>query len=366
MKTKTINILCLVALFPLLLLACHKNDEPEYINPHTVIFFFPYSSDMTSFFKRNINDIEAAALDGAFADERLVICISSTKNRADIIELRDNKRDTLFYYDKPDFTQSAALTQMLSDIITTAPAKKYSFVAGGHGTAWMPADVKTLSKSFGGVNTKTGIENIAEAIQNAGIKMQYILFDGCFMSNVETVYALRNVADYIIGCPTEIMIKGIPYQNCAKFLSDDAPDYDGFCRAFCDYYETYETPCGTIAVACSSELEALADVMREINKSQPFDASILDDVQRLDGYRTPVFYDLGDYVAHLCKDEGLLTSFNAQLSKAVPYKTHTEYFFSERSGKIKLNAYSGLSVSPLTEGNVKLGVEDTEWWEATR
>lgn len=363
-KTKT---LLFVAVFSFLLLACRKSDdESECINPRTVIFFFPYSADMTLFFKRNINDIETAVQNGAFAHERLVVCISSTKNRADIIELRDNKRDTLFYYDNPDFTQSAALTQMLSDIITIAPAEKYSLVAGGHGTAWVPADVKTLSKSFGGFYTKTGIENIAEAIRNAGIKMQYILFDGCFMSNVETVYALRNAADYIIGCPTEIMIKGIPYQSCARFISGEEPDYGGFCRAFCDYYETFDTPCGTIAVTCSSELEALVEVMRKINNSQPFDTSILNDVQRLDGYKTPTFYDLGDYAAHLCKDEVLLTSFNAQLSKAVPYKAHTEYFFSEQSGKIKINAYSGLSVSPLTEENVKLGVEETEWWKTTR
>ena len=367
MMKRFVQIFGLVALAIVLLVSCHKNDdEPQRIKTHTVIFFFPYSEDMTLFFKRNINDIEAAAQNGAFTHERLIICISSTKNRADIIELRDNKRDTLFHYDNPDFTQSAALSQMLSDIITTAPAEKYSLVAGGHGTAWVPADVKTLSKSFGGFNTKTGVENIAEAIQNAGIKMQYILFDGCFMSNVEAVYALRNAADYIIGCPTEIMIKGIPYQSCARFLSGAAPDYDGFCRAFCEYYETYDTPCGTIAVTCSSELEALAEVMREINKSQSFDASILNDVQRLDGYKTPVFYDLGDYVAHLCKDEGLLLSFNAQLSKTVPYKAHTEYFFSEQSGKIKLNAYSGLSVSPLTNGNIILGVEGTEWWKATK
>ena len=106
--------------------------------------------------------------------------------------------------------------------------------------------------------------------------------------------------------------------------------------------------------------------MREINKSQPFDASIMGDVQRLDGYKTPVFYDLGDYVAHLCKDERLLANFNAQLSKTVPYKAHTEYFYSERSGKIKLNAYSGLSVSPPTNGNITLGVEGTEWWMATK
>jgi hypothetical protein len=110
----------------------------------------------------------------------------------------------------------------------------------------------------------------------------------------------------------------------------------------------------------------LAQVMKLINKAHDFDASILGDVQRFDGYQTPVFYDLGDYVARLCKDEGLLTTFNTQLSKTVPYKAHTECFYSEQSGKIKINAFSGLSVSPLTNGNINLGVEGTEWWKATK
>ena len=356
-------VVCVVSI----LVSCHKNDdEPERRNTHTVIFFFPYSADMTSYFKRNISDIEAAVLNGAFAHERLVVCISSSMDRADVIELHDNKRDTLFHYDNPDFTTSAGISQMLSDIIETAPADNYSLVAGGHGTAWVPADVKNLSKSFGGYKTKTGIENIADAIQNAGLKMQYILFDGCFMSSVETVYALRNAADCIIGCPTEIMIKGIPYQNCAKFLDGGVLDYDGFCRAFCEFYENYDTPCGTIAVTDCSALDSLAQLMVEINNANDFDASILDDVQRYDGYKLPVFYDLGDYVAHLCKDEGLLDKFNAQLSKTVPYKAHTECFYSEQSGKIKINAYSGLSVSPPTDNNIRLGVAETAWWRATR
>lgn len=359
---RLVIVVCVVSL----LLSCHKNDdEPDRINTQTVIFFFPYSADMTSYFKRNISDIEAAVLNGAFRNERLIVCISSTKDRADVIELRDNKRDTLFHYDNPDFTTSADISQMLSDIIKTAPADKYSLVAGGHGTAWVPADVKNLSKSFGGYNTKTGVENIAYAIQNAGLKMQYILFDGCFMANVETVYALRNAADYIIGCPTEIMIKGIPYQHCAKFLGDGVLDYDGFCRAFCEYYGSYDTPCGTIAVTKCTELDSLAAIMKEVNLTVDFDADILDGVQRLDGYRTPVFYDFGDYVSHLCKDERLLATFNTQLSKTVPDKAHTECFYSEQSGKIAIDSFSGLSVSPPTESNIRLGVLETAWWRET-
>ena len=108
-----------------------------------------------------------------------------------------------------------------------------------------------------------------------------------------------------------------------------------------------------------------ADIMKEVNLTVDFDADILDGVQRLDGYRTPVFYDFGDYVARLCNDRQLLARFAEQMSKTVPCKAHTECFYSEQSGEIRIDSFSGLSVSPPTESNIWLGVLETAWWRET-
>jgi len=59
-------------------------------------------------------------------------------------------------------------------------------------------------------------------------------------------------------------------------------------------------------------------------------------LQRMDGYTPIIFYDYGDYVEKLCKDPVLLERFEQQLSRAVPYKVHTDYFYSVTKGRVPI------------------------------
>lgn len=47
------------------------------------------------------------------------------------------------------------------------------------------------------------------------MKMEYILFDDCYMSSLEAAYDLRHVTRHLIACPTEIMAYGMPYSHIA-------------------------------------------------------------------------------------------------------------------------------------------------------
>lgn len=48
--------------------------------------------------------------------------------------------------------------------------------------------------------------------------MEYILFDDCYMSSLEVAYELRHVTNYMIACPTEVMVFGMPYSTIGKYL----------------------------------------------------------------------------------------------------------------------------------------------------
>ena len=76
------------------------------------------------------------------------------------------------------------------------PAMHYGLVVGGHGMAWVPSssDAKRapyhsgygerpLTRWFGGLTPDSQIEisSFAEGIRMAGLHMDYILFDDCFM-----------------------------------------------------------------------------------------------------------------------------------------------------------------------------------------
>ena len=114
-----IQVTILLATF--LLTACHDDNEPTSDpTEQTAIFFMPWSTNMTPYFEQNIADFETAIKGGLLKNERVIVCISSTTGRANVIELRQEQnrcvRDTLMFYSQPDFTQRENITTMLNDV----------------------------------------------------------------------------------------------------------------------------------------------------------------------------------------------------------------------------------------------------------
>ncbi len=342
--------------------------------------FMPWSTNMTTYFEQNIIDMETAISSGILKNERFIVCMSSTPDIAHVIELRAARgrcvRDTLFQYDAPRFTRQEDISRLLTDIRHTAPALSYALLVGGHGMAWLPSgrhanrlkrDAMPLTRWFGGQTRDYQIATttLASAIAAAGMHMEYILFDDCYMSSVEVAYDLKDVTNYLIGCPTEIMIYGFPYHQCAAHLVGSA-DYEGLCRTFLDFYKTYPTPCATIAVTDCRQVEALAATVRQINMRQAAADFVLDDVQPMDGYHPTLFYDLGDYINHMCDDAALLDAFNRQLALTVPYKAHTDTYYSAADGtRHPIKTYSGITTSVPSSSVTSYGLEQTQWYQAT-
>lgn len=69
--------------------------------------------------------------------------------------------------------------------------------------------------------------------------MEYILFDDCYMASVEVAYDLKEVTDYLIASPCEIMAYGMPYAEIGPHLLGKV-DYESICDAFYEFYKNYE------------------------------------------------------------------------------------------------------------------------------
>ena len=78
----------------------------------------------------------------------------------------------------------------------------------------------------------------------------------------------------------------------------------------------------------------------------------------MDGYTPTLFFDCGDYVAKLCTNAGLLARFEEQLERTIPYKRHTDYYYTMNKGKIKINSpvqQSQIQVlTPMPLKNIRL------------
>lgn len=197
--------------------------------------------------------------------------------------------------------------------------------------------------------------------------MEYILFDNCYMSNIEVAYDLRHVTHHIIASTSELMAYGMPYYMMAESMLGDV-DYEGISQAFYEFYSDYSMPCGTIAMTVTSELDSLATLMHEINTKFTWDSKLNSSVQCLDGYSPHIFYDYGHYVSNLCSDTLMLTRFNEQLERAVPVasRRHTPTFYSALNNmKTKIHHFSGLTISDPSTHHLVEQKAETNWYKAT-
>ncbi len=403
--TRTLFVALAMALGAATLTACHSDNDdlPQPTASHTLLMYMPWSGDsspLTDFFWQNISGMKKAYNSAKADGSRVVVLISTSGSDAYMFDLDDfcgSDDASLTRYrhiSSPSLTTAEGIAQLLGDMKAMAPANNYAMTIGCHGMGWLPVSTTTtkrvggqgcvetfvpywqhatdgglITRYFGGTSTKYQVETatFAEAIERTGTKMDFILFDDCYMSSVEAAYDLRHVAGHIIACPTEVMGEGMPYATIGTQLLG-TPDYEAVCQGFVKYYSSSSSPYGTIGVTDCSELDSLASIMRRINAVYTLDPAKRGSIQRMDGYSPTIFHDFGDYVAHLCADSALLAQFKEQLNRAVPYKGHTGKYpcMGSNPQPIDNNAYSGITTSDASINTmVTTTRESTAWYEAT-
>lgn len=373
-------------------------EPPE--SDQTVFMYLPWSSNLTSFFYQNIDDFKSIIGKNILKNERVIVymCTSGTKATLSELSYEDGEgvQKTLKTYDysTPQYTTAEGITSILNDVKSYAPAKRFAMTIGCHGLGWIPksgsfsrSNMSTnkmhweyedapMTRFFGGLSAsyQTDITTLAKGIKDAGLKMEYILFDDCYMSTVEVAYDLKDVTKHLIACTSEIMAYGMPYDKIGQYLIGNI-DYKSICDGFYDFYSTYtdskgeKYPYGTIGITDCTELDNLAAIMKRINQQYTFDSSLMSSLQILDGYSPSIFFDYGDYVSKLCKDPELLEQFREQLERTVPYKRNTDYYFtaigSNKGRAIKIDTFSGITISDISSNSMASSKEGTTWYNAT-
>lgn len=374
--------------------SCSNEDEPEsHITQNTIFMYMPWSGNLTSYFYQNIKDMESNICQmGGLDNDRVIVFMSTTSTEASMYEIvYENgicNHIPIDSYTNYPFTTESGLTELLLTLKSIAPAKSYSMIIGCHGMGWLPVnksraayseekyhfeygDKSLLTRFFGGTTSdyQTEISTLSNALNNAGLRMQYILFDDCYMSSIEVAYELKDVTDYLIASTCEVMAYGMPYATMGKYLLGK-PDYKAVCDEFHKFYSDYEImPCGTLAVTDCSQLGEMANIMRRINNAYNIDSELIGDIQKLDGYYPTIFFDYGDYVNKLLEHNGanleLIEAFNRQLNLTVPYKTHTETYFTSSRGPLPIVSYSGITTSDPSYSSRASQKYNTKWFYAT-
>ena len=367
--------------------------------PQTIIFYC-LGTGLSIYFDWNVKAMLDALKGNIQGASRVVVFMQSSTTDGALYELRYDAVNKIAVKEKvKDVTlkvpyTAALLQEILADAIEYAPAERYAMIVGSHGWGWLfdeePEAVKQVMLNMGlsadklwkrredalvtrmiGDNAETqyDIAEIVEAVKGNDICFDYILFDACFMSNVEAVYEMRDITRNIVASPCEVLGAGFPYTKILPLLLKDegtSYDLDAVCRTYVDHYRNESTPSACVAHIVTDELEALAERMKAVNSANRKPGFDLTTVQPYEGLLNSAFHDLEDFVIKSCADTEVVEAFKAQLARCVLSRYHTDSFYSVfgSTPMIPIEHYSGISTSADVV-DYALAWSRTEWYKDT-
>ena len=272
-----------------------------------------------------------------------------------------------------------------------SPSSSYGLIFWSHGEAWLPAKapiqrsicVDNERNSYSNSGTKMDIPEVAEVLSGFP-RLEFIMFDACFMQSVEVAYELRHVTRYVLASPAEIPNPGAPYDRMIAPLFSIPFDAES---VIMEYYHVYNDSVMSVygygsdrygvslsAVNCDY-LDELATITNEmvqkyVSKDNPTNLKGIQRYYPLSSKSRPEYYDMNGYMHRLVTDTVEYARWKSTFDRTVPYAVSTEWWFSNdaRTQTVDLALYGGVSCyvpqksSIYTSLNTKF--QSTSWYKA--
>lgn len=282
-----------------------------------------------------------------------------------------------------DSSSKETLSDILSFVKAKYPSKSYGMIFWSHGSAWLPASrsigIDNGKNTYSNTGTQMDISDLAEVLEAFG-KLDFLLFDACFMQSIEVDWTLRNSAAYIIGSPAEIPGPGAPYNDIIAPMFDDKVDVQGIIDAYYHCYadSLYPTWYGSpysfgvslSAVKCD-RLQQLFDVTEPLLEkyvSPDIDDDLIG-VQRYNPVTSasrPEYYDLNGYMHHIIRSDEDYMAWKNAFDMAVPYRvTMDEWYSSYSYGMCSVDVDNYGGVSCFVPKNRAFYKQMMDWFRST-
>ena len=396
----------------LLFVSCSKpvEDGPPPKADRTVVVYMAADNNLSSYAKQNIlsmirsvptnvNLLVYINLPGK-TSRLLKILHEDIPESVNDLDSYIDKQQVIKAYGDDNAASADVMRTVLVDALESFPAESYGLILWSHGWGWLPAGSKvrsmaltsllrkatdiypevSLTKYFGvDENNYMEISELVSALPS-NVQFEFIMFDACFMANVETLYDMRRNAKYIIASPAEVLASGFPYEDMVPLFFAKPFSPDKVCQTFMEFYRQSQNyafdgnrwaASAAISYVVASELDALATVVKNIN-STVAELSLADAnrVQTYEQAQAHVFYDMQDYMQKRCRVAypELYDSFYMQLKKTVPYFDCTEELYGRTGciGFYTVNLSCGLSAYIPVNSNFDAAYYKTEWYNAVR
>lgn len=345
----------------LLLPGC-VTETPLSVSERTLLVYMAADNNLNSYSFRNISSMLKGSGENILKGCNLLVYQDSADEPPGLYRVRKGQSGAMELlrirsypeYDADGVDRNSASVEVMKSVLAEVfdnpsyAAKSHALLLWSHGTAWLPGDAKNYLRSYGEDEGRyMEIYELQEALR--GRQFDYIIFDDCYMANIEVAYTLRDNAKYILASPTEVLGPGLPYQHIMQHLFSNEPLEDALikiCEAFYTYYEekqagdSYPKSAST-ALVKTAGLPALADVCREIlagRMEAAFDLPIAE-IQRLEYLNNPyhALYDFDDFIKQMSTTEQY-NRFKQALDDVVVFKKTTDIaYYAARQESIPID-----------------------------
>ena len=208
--------------------------------------------------------------------------------------------------------------------------------------------VKSMGYTVTGVNPTVAYEtDIREIADLLPFKLDYIIFDACFMGGVEVACEFRDKCNFVVASQTEILSDGMDYTTMiSDLLEGNRADLVSLAK---NYFNHYNLSSGskrsaTISVVDCSKLGTLAAVCRNLFRNYDISKDNVDasKLQKYFYYTNHAwFYDLYSIVQAAGASETELSDLQWALDECILYKAATPTFALYG---FPIDTHSGLSM----------------------
>lgn len=408
------------------LCACHDDDTTpspwpkDKVARRTVLIYMCAQNSLGAKHYHRSDSIEIMKGRQFIApNDRLLLYVDDA-NYPRLMEIRASSKTPVLLRQWSHEVNSAdpqTLCDVASWVRQHCPAEEYGLVLWSHADGWLPATNKEYSRSAStfapfsfGIDVGTGgsmfgdrdltgtpgpqmdITDMAQALEESGMHLRYILFDACLMQNVESDYALRHATDYVVASPMAISICGGNYTHLiqAGLFSPQVEDIvttyyaDIIDPEQADNYDDYG-----VVISCvrTAGLDTLARTIAELlpNSSIAIENTMpsFNGVQYYHPYHSLYFYRPKQHDLR-CTMQRILSAEDMQrldeaLAKVITCKRATTRFWAGPKNwsyiKVDTTNYCGLAAflpQPAYTQNAKACIfgdlneqfRQTEWYRA--
>lgn len=333
-----------------------SSDEPKIpASERTILVYMADNNDLSDYAQADMLEMEQGMKQSKSG--RLLVYQQTRTSNPLLMEInRDGSRTVLQKYDPGlPAVSSERMSAVIADAKKFATSVSYGLVLWSHGSGWADdkgtiTDDSASPLSFGADGPtwskykKMSIRSLSNALD--GNHFDFIYFDCCHMATVEVAYELRHITDFIVACPTELGVDGMPYNQTLTHLFAPEADLEKTINATFSFYEGFSNGC-CISLIRTSALDSLASVSRDVlNQTEP-------PIQYtpVPYFRTSVMsagiYDMYHYFfARTTRSPDLAKRWTEAFLAAVPMTLTTPYVYW-----LDAQNFNGLGCNIISESN---------------